>query len=284
MVVCLALALLLGVPPGQYDTVVLSNGGVLRGTVVEDVPGASLVLEMPDGKLRTIPRSEIAQVDYAGAPSPAGMAPYPSPPGGPEGDAPPEGSVASLEMVPMLQVGVSMGLAIPLGSLDASGLGLGSVVSPQLTFTFEGSIRPIVELELGLYLLFGGGTAYGPLNSYCLAAGGSCDAFDMSLGFFPRWSFLPRGSINPWVMVSGGFEWLSISNEFHDSFDYTGWQVGAAVGLDLRFASRFSTSFQLGTRWGQFTSLSVSGLLPNIGFAPATHGWIDLSVRGNFGF
>lgn len=271
MVMCLALALLLGVPPDQYDTVVLKNGGILRGAVVEDLPGASLVLELTSGDLWTIPRSEIARIDYARGASP------------PEDAVPPPETAQSLEMVPALQAGVSIGLAIPLGRLDASGLALGSTVSPQLTVTFEGSFRPTVELELGLYMLIGGGSSFGPLNGYCLAVGGSCEALDLSLGFFPRWSFLPRGSINPWVMISGGFEWLSIWNEYHDSFDYTGWQVGAAVGFDLRFGPSFSTSFQLGTRWGQFTSLSVSGMLPDIGFAPAMHGWIDLSFRGNYG-
>jgi hypothetical protein len=280
MVNCFLLVMLLAVPPGQYDTVVLTSGGILRGTVVEDVPGAAVVLEMPDGTARTIPRAEVAWIDYAqGAPPPA-EGEVPPPPG----TGPPESDALSLEQVPMLQVGVSTGVAVPVGLLDAAGLGFGSAVSPQITFTFEGSFRPIVELELGVYLLLGAGSTYGPINGYCLAAGGWCDAFDLSVGFFPRWSFLPRGSINPWVMVSGGFEWMSATNAYHDAFDYTGWLVGAAVGLDLRFGPGVSGSFALGTRWGQFTSLSVSGLLPSLPFSPATHGWIDLSFRANYGF
>jgi hypothetical protein len=92
-----------------------------------------------------------------------------------------------------------MGLAVPVGRLDASGLALGSAVSPQMTFTLEGSFRPTTELELGLYLLVGVGTSYDPLNEYCLAAGAWCDAGDLGFGFFPRWSFLPRGALNPWI-------------------------------------------------------------------------------------
>jgi hypothetical protein len=289
MISCLALVLLLAVPPAQYDTVVLSNGGILRGTVLEDLPGASLVIELASGDVWTIPRSEVVRIDYARNAPPSTTGPYAAPPteavepGEPVAAGPPGGAGSPLDWVPVLQAGVSMGLAIPVGRLDASGIGFGSAVSPQLTFTFEGSFRPIAELELGLYLLLGGGTSYPPLNDYCLAVGGWCDAFDLSVGFFPRWSFLPRGAFNPWVMISGGFEWLSVMNDYHDSFDYTGWQVGAAVGVDLRFGTNVSTSLQLGTRWGQFTSLSVSGLLPNIGFEPAMHGWIDLGLRANFG-
>lgn len=289
MISCLALALFLAVPPAQYDTVVLSNGGILRGTVLEDLPGASLVFELTSGDVWTIPRAEVVRIDYATRASPSTPGPDEAPPtevvepGGPDASGPAEGGASPLDWVPVLQGGVSLGLAIPVGSLDASGLGFGSAVSPQFTVTIEGTYRPVVELELGLYLLLGLGTSYDPLNGYCLAVGGWCDAFDLSLGFFPRWSFLPRGPFNPWVMISGGFEWLSVMNSYQDSFDYTGWQVGAAVGVDLRFGSTVSTSLQLGTRWGQFTSLSVSGLLPVIDFAPATHGWIDLGVRGNFG-
>ncbi len=272
----LALALLLSLPPEQYDTVVLTNGGILRGSVVKDLPGESLVLELTNGELWTIPRSEIAWIQPAMTAPPG--EPTEEPAAGPAPEAAP-----SLEVVPVLQGGVSIGLALPAGRLDASGLAFGSAVSPQLTFTFEGSYRPVAELELGLYMLLGGGTSHAPLNDYCLAVGGWCDAFDLSLGFFPRWSILPRGSLNPWVMISGGFEWLSVMNSYHDSFDYSGWLVGAAVGIDLRHGPGLSASFQLGTRWGQFTSLSVSGLLPIIEFAPATHGWIDVSLRGNYG-
>ena len=286
MISCLVLTLLLALPPDQYDTVVLSNGGVLRGAVLKDLPGESLVIELTSGDVWTIPRSEVARIDYATR-APPSEEPVQEPgepvPDVPEAAAPPQSAAASLEHVPALQAGVSMGLALPLGHLDGSGLALGSAVSPQLTFTFEGTIRPMVELELGLYLLLGGGTSYEPLNGYCLAAGAWCDASDLALGFFPRWSFNPRGAVNPWVMVSGGLEWMSVWNEYRDAFDYFGWQVGGAAGVDLRLGGSVSVSFQLGTRWGQFTSLTVSGLLPYIGLEPAMHGWIDLGVRANYG-
>ena len=289
MISCLVLTLLLALPPDQYDTVVLANGGILRGSVVKDLPGESLIIELASGDVWTIPRSEVVRIDYATrAPSPEANVPEEPVPEGtvpdaPDAVVPPGSAAASLDHVPVLQAGVAMGLAIPVGRLDASGLALGSAVSPQLTFTFEGSLRPMVELELGLYLLIGAGTSYDPLNGYCLAAGAWCDASDLALGFFPRWSFNPRGAVNPWVTVSGGLEWMSVWNEYRDSFDYFGWQVGGAAGVDLRLGGSVSVSFQLGTRWGQFTSLTVSGLLPDIGLRPAMHGWIDLGVRANYG-
>ena len=287
MAAWLALALLLAVEPTQYDTVVLANGGVLRGTVVKDLPGEALVLQLPDGALWTVPRAEVTRVDYAttlAVPPPgplpdAGMEPPPPEEGLP---GPSEARVADLAVVNPLAIGVGVGLAAPLGRLDASGLGLASAVSLQFNAWIEISYRPIDPLELGIATIIGGGTSYPPLNDYCLAAGAWCDTVDLYLGFFPRWSFLPHGPINPWVMVSGGIEWMSVSNQYQDAFDYTGWLVGGAVGIDLRITPGFSTSFFLGTRWGQFTALSVTGYLPILPFQPAWHGWLDLGFRVNW--
>lgn len=263
MVPCLVLVLVLALTPDQYDTVVLANGGILRGSVLVDVPGESLVIELATGAVWTIPREEVVRIEYAP-------------------QAPPEDSGPPGEL-PVLQGGVSMGVALPVGRLDASGLALGSAVSPQVTFTLEASYRATPALELGLYLLVGVGTSYDPLNGYCIAAGAWCDAGQLGLGAFPRWSFLPHGPVNPWIMLSGGLEWLSIWNEYRDAFDYFGWQVGAAAGVDLRLGGSASVSFQAGSRWGEFTSLSVRGMLPPIAFQPALHGWIDLGVRVNYG-
>jgi hypothetical protein len=296
LITALVLALCVTAPPDRYDTVYLTTGGVVRGTVLEDVPGADVVLETPDGKVRKIPRSAIAGVQYAGtAPAePGPLVPVPPPPPtgppglgeppGPGEPAPPEAPARSLDEVTAFQVAAVLGVAFPVGQLSSAGPDLGSAVTPQLTGTFEFSYRPIVDLELGAYILFGLGSSRPPLNDYCLAAGAWCDAYDLAVGLFPRWSFLPRGAVNPWVMIGGGFEWLSVSNEYHDSFDYTGWQVGGAVGVDLRSGPLWGLGFQLGTRWGQFTSRSVTGPLPALPGGAAMHGWIDLGVRGSFGF
>jgi hypothetical protein len=184
----------------------------------------------------------------------------------------------------MFQIGVGLGGAFPVGQLDSTGLDLASVVTPQLSATFEFTYRATADLELGLYLLLAAGSSRPPLNDYCLAAGAWCDAFDLSFGVFPRWNFAPRGAVNPWVMVGGGYEWLSVTNEYRDAFDFTGWQVGGAVGLDLRSGPMWGLGFQAGTRWGQFTSRSVTGPLPVLLGGAAMHGWIDVGIRGTFGF
>lgn len=52
------------------DTVLLTNGGRVRGQVMEDTAQVVSVL-LPDGTTRKIPRAEVARVDYAGTAPPA---------------------------------------------------------------------------------------------------------------------------------------------------------------------------------------------------------------------
>jgi hypothetical protein len=53
------------VAPAAPDAVKLKNGGLLRGTISELIPGKSVVLITATGEVRTIPMEE---VEYAGPP------------------------------------------------------------------------------------------------------------------------------------------------------------------------------------------------------------------------
>jgi hypothetical protein len=69
-------------PPGAYDTVVLRDGTVLRGTVREHAPGRVVVIEVGAGDTRTLAWADVASTTFAGTtrpegPAPADMAPEP---------------------------------------------------------------------------------------------------------------------------------------------------------------------------------------------------------------
>ncbi len=273
-------ALALSLQATSYDTVILSNGGVLRGTVVEDVPGADLVLLMPDGTSRKIPRAEIVRVDWV-APPPAPPPPPPAypPPAYPE-PPPPTPSVAP--KVPAdrgpLSLGLWMAGAVPSGTLDGSGLSLSSAFRPQLVLGLDASWRVADPLELGVYLRLGGGASRGAVDAACLATGGRCDAFGLGVGLFPRWSFAPRAAVNPWVQVGGGLEYLTASND-SAGIDYDGWEMGAWVGVDFRAGPVGALGLFAGARWGEFTSGAAYGGFPMPWGGTAAHGWIDVGVR-----
>src|SRR5438105_6698756 len=65
----LVIAAALGVSPFALagdldDTVHLANGGRVRGVVLQDEPNGALVIRLPDGTTRSIPRGDVRSVDY----------------------------------------------------------------------------------------------------------------------------------------------------------------------------------------------------------------------------
>lgn len=175
--------------------------------------------------------------------------------------------------------------AIPFGSL-AGGVPLSSIVSPEFAVTLEAAYRPIAPLEVGVYLRLSGGGAKPPVNSWCLAAGGSCDALGLGVGLFPRWSFIPQGELNPWLSVSGGYELLSVLNDFNAEIDYSGWEVGASAGLDWRHDPDIGVGVFVGVGLGAYTSVAVTGAPASVAGAPAIpwgnvalHGWANIGLR-----
>ncbi|HEU4381861.1 MAG TPA: hypothetical protein VFR85_00050 [Anaeromyxobacteraceae bacterium] len=277
-------ALALSMQAQSLDTVVLKGGGILRGTVVEDVPGQDLVLLMPDGTTRKVPRAEVVRVEWAAPPgqpvppAPPGIPPpppypgppppYPGPP--PQVPAPPRGPLA---------LGGWLSGAFPQGTLDGSGLALAGAFTPQFVLGLDGALRVAEPLELGLYLRFGGGSTYSPLNNPCLAYGGWCDAVDFGVGGFGRFSFAPQKKLNPWVQIGGGYEYLSAYNDFGGA-EYGGWELGAWGGLDLDTGPGGALGIFAGVRWGEFTSGGGYGSVPvPWGGAGASHGWIDFGMR-----
>ncbi len=81
------------------DTVELEDGGFLRGTIVEFMPGKKIVLRLPGGELRTIPAAALRAASRGGKAlpiGPAGEAP-PSPPAA-EGAGAPGGTVVPAEV------------------------------------------------------------------------------------------------------------------------------------------------------------------------------------------
>lgn len=281
MIPLISLVLALVAGASGYDTVVLRGGGVLRGTLIQDVPGESVVIQLPDGRLWEVPRDEVAEVERGTAePPPAGADEEPEMvPAEPE-PVPP----LTLDHVPAIQLGFGMGVSFPVGKLDASGLGLGAAVTPQAIFVLEGSFRPVPPLEVGIQLLLGLGDSRPPLGDACLEVGAWCSAATVGFGPFLRFSPWPTSSVSPWIMATGGWDWLSIYDEYEDAYDFSGWMAGSAVGVDFRTSPTWSFTLQVGARLGEYASVSARGYLPPIALDPALHGWVDLAFKMNAGF
>jgi len=276
----LVLSLALSALPEEYDTVLLTSGGVLRGTVVQNVPGSDLVLLMPDGSTRSVPRAEVFRVDYAAPRLPPAAAPRP-----PEAEAPAPAPPAAVGLQKVLPMTFSMALggAIPLGSLGQSGFPLGDATTSQFSFLLEGAWRPVEPFAIGAYLRIAGGGSQPPANASCLAVGEWCDTFGGGLGLFARWSFAPREQTNPWVALAFGGEAFSFFADSDATADYYGWELGASGGVDWRLSEYWGIGLYAGARLGSFTSVEVTGLAPVPWPGTAVHGWLDAGVRFVFG-
>ncbi|HEX3853130.1 MAG TPA: hypothetical protein VHW01_19340, partial [Polyangiaceae bacterium] len=65
------------------DVVMLTNGGRLRGVVIEEDPQKGVRIELPDGTFRSLKPTEVREVRYHAEsptqPAPAAPAPAPAP-------------------------------------------------------------------------------------------------------------------------------------------------------------------------------------------------------------
>lgn len=75
------------------DTVLLKNGGRLRGTVMEESPSKGVSIRLPDGTVRSIKPSDVKKVDY-------GQVLAPAPESGPTPAAAPPPETAPAPAVP----------------------------------------------------------------------------------------------------------------------------------------------------------------------------------------
>src|SRR5450755_532656 len=113
-----------GEPTAPPDTVVLKDGGRLRGTVIEEDPRRGVTVQLLDGTTRKVGKSALDHVEYAPAPAPpaapapatAAVAPPPVTYATPEAPPPPKPPgrglmVAGLVLMPIGAVGIIGGIA-----------------------------------------------------------------------------------------------------------------------------------------------------------------------------
>jgi hypothetical protein len=152
------------------DTVILANGGRMRGIVMEEDPTAGVTIKLPDGTVKKLPAARVKQVVYGGqapkpAPAPeAPSAPPASPPGANAGAYPPAGAPP---------VGVLPAYGTNAGVLPAQGANRPS--SPE---ALEGakSMRTagVVLTSVGVVLVLVGGVWLAVLEGQCSSLGPAC--------------------------------------------------------------------------------------------------------------
>jgi hypothetical protein len=226
------------------DTVMLTNGGRVRGTVMEEDPAKGTSIRLLDGNVKRFSPQEVKEVIYGGGPAPAapvatpsqGAPPLPAPNSGPV-SAPPPASTSSFTGTPPsapptkplmdrtrlpsgIEIGFRTGYAIPSGSIDGDsgdplGNPLSNYTSGVIPFWFDAGYRLAwPSIFVGGYFQYGVGLGAGndgQSPSACSAAGLSCSAHVIMVGLQAQWHILPSGTLDPWVGLGIGMEFASAS-------------------------------------------------------------------------
>ena len=187
-----------------------------------------------------------------------------------------------------VDLGLRLGYGIPLGSM-AENVKLNDLVSGQVPIWVDAGYRFNPNIMAGLYFQYGFG--FVP-DSGCAngVAGISCSASDIRFGIQGQYRFMPENSVNPWLGIGFGYEWLdwsasaggqSQSAGVH-GFEFLHLQGGA----DFKVAESVGVGPFLDFSLGEYESGSAdAGGLGSVSGdinRKALHEWLTLGVRAVF--
>ncbi len=190
-----------------------------------------------------------------------------------------------------IDLGLRLGYGIPLGSA-AENEKLNDLVSGQVPIWVDAGYRFAPNIMAGLYFQYG--FAFLP-DSSCPSPA-SCSASDIRFGIQGQYRFMPRESVDPWLGLGIGYEWLDYSvsaGGFDASAGVHGWEfLHLQGGADFKVADGFGIGPFLDFSLGQYSSGSVTtSALPVLGQPvsgsgdiqnKALHEWLTLGVRAVF--
>jgi hypothetical protein len=258
-------------------TLLLKNGSVVRGRVVEEQPGQWVILEVAGGWQVTISASQVAP---PGAPQ-AGV--------GTASNAPHADAGAQTEdrknavFRSGFRFGARVGVGIPYGKATSDSDPLGDSVNTLAPFTLElgGHITP--DFYLGAYGVYARGSPGSSLDSTCSEQ--ECSVYAARLGAALEVRIL-RTSPSPWIGYAIGWSAEEVDVETDEGtaqiafggIDFANLSGGVdfAVSRSVLFGPYGGVGFSMYL----YRVEAVDGV--GVGEAiddPALHGWIQLGLR-----
>jgi hypothetical protein len=297
------------------DVVMLSNGGRVRGTVIEQDPRSGVRIKLLDGTIRSLTAAEVREVQYgspAGVPSPAPTPPaaastsaptqaFPaaSPasawPAGPASGNPADARERSAGLpAHKWDLGLRFGYALPLGNVSGSDK-LSDAVSGEVPIWFEVGYRFSPAFMFGTFFQY----AFTQLKAGVgCPINATCSGHDTKFGIQGQYHFLPEQRTDPWLGVGIGYETFSESidenlpalNEHIDG-NFSGVQfLNLQAGVDFRVASLFSLGPFLDYSLGEYSTASGNATIDGNSQTldsdindTALHEWFTFGLRGTFG-
>lgn len=179
--------------------------------------------------------------------------------------------------------GLRLAYGIPLGEAS-KGSDMSDRVLGQIPIWLDLGWQFSPKLMLGAYFSYGFIIPSSDYSDYCDERRADCTLSDMRLGLQAQLSFSPGRSMDPWLGVGAGYEWLS-NTENDNSLQVHGWEyIMLQGGLDFGGDSGSSVVGPfVAFTYGTFSRAKVeAGGINQSGDIQdtASHSWLFLGVRG----
>ena len=191
-----------------------------------------------------------------------------------------------------LELGARLLTGRPIGEA-AAGLALSEQTSGFYGVGVDAGVRLPIGLFLGVYAQWAYAAAK-KSGSECPSSATGCSGTDVRLGLEAIWHLLPDRTIDPFVGIGLGREWLTSRSTRHgeaidgarsetdSGWEYAHLELGADWNVDRHFALGPFVTATL-ARFGHATyadpSITRSGSISN----PSVHAWILLGLGGHVG-
>jgi hypothetical protein len=211
-------------------------------------------------------------------------------------------SVSAAAQDKKFDVGLRLGYALPLGNAWSAGTSgpftfpedakMSNAFSGQIPIWIDAGYRVVPPLVLGLYFQYGFvsvKTATDPNSPGC-PSGADCSAHDIRLGLQAEYDLLAGQSIDPWLGLGVGYEWLGLSetaNGTTSSGNLSGFEfANLQGGVDFAVGDGVALGPFLSFSLGQYSTFhtEAQGVGVDIDVPKALHEWLAFGVRGRFGF
>jgi hypothetical protein len=197
-----------------------------------------------------------------------------------------------------LDWGARVGYSVPFGSGGYNGAdALSDAIKAALPLWFDLGYRVSPHVMVGGYAVYAFGWLGDSIGRACGGPDAECSTHDVRLGAQLQYRFAPSSSVDPWLGVGTGYEWLKFSLtafsmndpnsprtvDFKWSTTSSGFQfLNLQGGVDLAPGRESIGAFGpfVDFSIGQFSHLSCSGpLFCNEGDTK-THEWLTIGIRG----
>jgi hypothetical protein len=196
----------------------------------------------------------------------------------------PSGAHAADDTPSGVELGLRIGYALPVGSIELGGPALHDIFSGVLPIWIDAGYRLSPHWLFGAYFQYGVGFLQD--FRFCSFASTGCDGSDVTFGAQVHYHVLPTRSFDPWVGAGVGYEILNyeLGRDFtRQGFNGVQFFVGQA-GLDFKGTPKWGIGPMIATSVGMFSSCSqyYPGDCSIGGPSLSLHAWVTLGLRGAY--